>query len=273
MNGMTEPSGYTETNVEDSNVWASLPVPLFDLFVQDIVPVYLTVEDLIHLSRVSRRYLELFSPRTAFGRKILTRQLLRDSQWGNDPTAVGSPYYSVVPQLPSFGSLSPEESIREDPLLVAQLKKAASRRRGLIHIRRHDNVAARTDNNNNTSNDNNNNNLEPLELQLQRIVVQFKAKRDTDIMRIARMYHVPPRANTEFLCINKCGVDVYCHWIDHTGNILVRDGDRIPSHPDPYTTHNPSSSFVVPPDGRLPHNGRRSDMLLWMVVSQDARQL
>jgi hypothetical protein len=247
MNGMIEPSGFPDADV-DRNAWASLSVPLFDIFLQDIVPCYLTVEDLLKLSEVSRRYYELFSPLTAYGKRILSKQLLRDSQWGNDPTAVDSPYYSIVPQLPSFGTRSPEESIQDDPLLVAQLRNAALRRRSLIHIRLHDNVATRTENSTN--------NFEPLELQLQRIVVQYKAKRDIDIMRIARMYHVPPRANTEFLCINKSGVDVYCHWIDHSGRMLVRDGDRIPSHPNPCTTQYPSSSFVVPPDGRLPHNGK-----------------
>jgi hypothetical protein len=248
MNGMLEPSDCVISEVSgDANVWASLPDPLSDVFLQDLVPCYLTVEDLIHLSEVSRRYYELFSPMTACGKRILTMQLVRDSQWRNDPTVVASPHYSVVPQLPSFGTLSPEESVQEDPLLVAQLRKAAARRRGLIHIRLHNTVAVRAEDNDS----------EPLELQLQRIIVRYMAKRDTDIMRIARNYHVPPRANTEFLCINKSGVDVYCHWIDHAGLIKVRDGDRIPSHPNPLTTQNLLSSFVVPPDGRLPHNGMR----------------
>ncbi|CAB9523091.1 expressed unknown protein [Seminavis robusta] len=268
-------SKSTDDPPANNNVWASLPVPLCDIFVQEIAPQYLTVEDLIRLSGLSRRYRELFRPTNSSsssgcscssGTKILQAQLLRDSSWNSTVKNVRTPHYRTIHQLPTIGSLTPEESIREDPLLVAQLRNAALRRRALVHIRLFDTTHQNSDSTTNaTTNaadqqeEENNNSIdyyEPLDVQLHHILSQHKAKRDTDIMRIARMYHVPPRANTEFLCINRSDRDVWCHFIDHSGRLAIRDGDGISSMTQVTQQQNDDylSSFVVPPDGRLPQN-------------------
>jgi hypothetical protein len=75
-------NGLLASNKQDdiNNPWATVPIPLSDIYLQEIAPGYLTVRDFIRLSAVSRRYKELFDPQSLSGNKILGSILLRDAE-------------------------------------------------------------------------------------------------------------------------------------------------------------------------------------------------
>jgi len=238
----------------EENVWETLPVPLIDLFVQEIVNEYLEVEDLVHLSGVSHRYRIIFRCKPALqellnkppheqqqqqqqqqqqhGPRILASMLRRDAVVSESAT------FRIREQLPSIGNLSVEESIEHDPLTVAQMRKAALRRRKLILI---ESMEAETS----TGDSTDAHVPADWKQQLQPILDTFKPTSLNQMVQSTRQYlsnvnptRMPLEHRTEFICINVSGEDLYCHWIDDDGDILPRDGDHLPTaaatrHPFP----------------------------------------
>lgn len=198
-------SNTSDDSDSTKNVWESLNSPLCDLYLQVIVPQYLNVQDLLQLAAVSRRYRELFhctrgcSKNNIPGKTMLVALLRRDAQYTHH-----IPGYKMYDQLPTIGNLSVKESLEQDPLAVAQLRTAALRRRRLLLLE-------------------NNDAADESQIQLEPILTSFQPTE----RNIARYYQ------TKFVCMNLSGADVFCHWIDHDGQISVRDeGDCLPSAVD-----------------------------------------
>ncbi|CAB9524253.1 expressed unknown protein [Seminavis robusta] len=226
------------------NVWAELPIPLSDIFQQEVAP-YLKVVDFVHLSAVSRRYQILFGATGSQGSTKPLADLLR-READHHPPGGGSLYYTN--QLPTIGKLTVEESLQEDPLLVAQLRKGAMRRRKLILLhypsqRNHD------DSDDDSDDDEHQHGLdEGSQLQLRTVIRSFLPKNYVELNRIRAEFYQrvgsseAPCGSTSFVAVNLSGVDIYCHWIDFDGEVTVRDGDRIPPGPN---GNEQQPSFVV----------------------------
>ena len=265
-NSITPPP-TTTTSCENENVWASLPVPLCDVYLHSMVAQYLTVPDLLRLSAVSRRYRELFDcssnasstsgstctgATSKPGRKILAAQLRRDARHKHPPES-GS-YYTVCDVLPTLGNLTVDESLEQDPWTVAQLRKAALRRRKLVLIQE---KTVRVDEQEEVTSATRDSKQE----QLQEILANFRPKAIQDMVGTAERYGLdghnsPLQLQTEFICINQSGQDLFCHWINDDGQILVREGDYLP--PESSTT--PLLPKQVPPSFWVEHRDHRTDI-------------
>jgi hypothetical protein len=212
------------------NEWALLSAPLDDIFLTVVVPFYLTIPDLVRLSTVSRRYRTLFRL-SSQANSSLSTMLRRDSVISLHEGGTGHGSIQFMNHLPTvrgnFSSLSANQvstttSIMEDPWLVAELQSATFRRRGLVHL----------DLEHNTVEGN------------QRIFSIFQTRR-------ARFRGNPFGTNldsrrasgrTRFVCFNESNENIYCHWIDHSGTLTIREGDcRPPRTP----TQDPSAVTVL----------------------------
>ena len=217
---MSSSSGDSEVGA-----WAALSFPLSDIFLHEIAPKFLTIRDFLSLGAVSRRYKDLLGPKTAQGSRILGHIILHSAR---HYAASGELLY--IEQLPTIGDFSVEESLAENPILVAQLRQSALRRRSIKTF--------------------------PMDVenyseqdwaQQQEVISQHRAKSSNEIRTVVRKYRrtIPMRKpNSKFLGVNLSGVNIYIHWIDRHGHIIVRDGDCVPPHRD--QNQSQPESFVVP---------------------------
>lgn len=194
----------------DENVWETLPCPLRDILLHEVAPKYLAIPDLLNLSGVSKQYQSLFGPKTLAGNRLLGQLLLQNAKHF-DPITKQLLY---TDQLPTIGAMSVEESLEDDAFLVWKLSLPAKRRRALILL------PPSVDES------------EERQMQLQDLVSTFRPKTSADFLWMIEKYHCQHRRPaSQFLGINLSGVDIYCHWIDHTGQIVPREGDHIPPKP------------------------------------------
>ena len=214
---------------EVENVWATLPAPLCDWFL--LVPNYLTLQELVRLSAVSRRYREVFCLANHTDnqqiKKILASLLQREAV---HPTraVIGGHYVQICDQLPSIGNRSVAESLQQDPLAVAKLRKAALRRRKLVLIK--DTVKPEMLSTNPTRLD-----ITPWQFSLDTLFRDFHPKLPTEMLHQVEELGIDTRFTslqdkTKFICSNQSGVDLYCHWIDYGGHLRIQPGDCVPSY-------------------------------------------
>jgi hypothetical protein len=194
------------------NEWALLNSPLDDIFLTVVLPSYLTIPDLVRLSAVSRRYRKLFKS-SGQANRALSTMLRRDSMWSIREGGICRGDIQLMNHLPTlrgnFVSLSNKmpTTTMEDPWLVAELRSAASRRRGLVHL-----------------------NLEHNTVEENRSVVSHFQARDDVFLRtpFARNRVGRYSGRARFVCFNESNENVYCHWIDFSGTLTIREGDCKP---------------------------------------------
>lgn len=248
-NNRVEKKDTIHHHATHDNPWETVPVPLSDILLQDLAPNYLTMQDLVHWSMVSRRYKELLGVSSSFsgadsgnnssnsnstlfggGNRILATILKRQCTGQIN----GSSMVAYEDQLPTIGNLSVEESLQEDPVLVAQLHKPAMRRRRLIRLHYPLSV--------NKIADDEQQRQEIMRLRLQELVSQFRPKTQRELAQKLREQNAGVQdfrqPMTSFICVNHSGQDIYCHWIDHDSHMTVREGDCVPSVPNGATGTN-----------------------------------
>ena len=195
-----------------------------------LVPHYLTIQDLVRLSAVSRRYREVFDLSSTSAnyhplKQILASLLQREAvHTSNDSTS----RFKISDQLPSIGNLSVAESLQQDPLTVAKLRKAALKRRKLVRIEERAHTVA--GGNKTTVLD-----ITPWPMALNTLLNRFRPSMISEMIHNLQDLGIGTRFTslqdkTKFICVNRSGVDLYCHWIEYGGSLRIEAGDYIPSH-------------------------------------------
>lgn len=91
-----------------------------------VVAKFLTVNDVVNLAATCTTQMKVLKTRE--GNALLADKVRKEAEIRHSVT--GKLLY--MEQLPTFGNFSVEESLENDALLVAQLRRPASRRRGLV---------------------------------------------------------------------------------------------------------------------------------------------
>lgn len=246
----------SRTNDSNNNVWATLPNPIVDIWLFDIVPNYLCPIDLQNLSLVNHRYNELFGYQTNTAKHILIQMIQRDNNDGQQGQFQTLSLVKVIDQLPAIGKLSSEESLQYDPWFISQLIEPAKKRRGLIKLQilplqsqqqQQQQLQQQVSDTNVTYEEN-------LQLELQQIYEQYKPITSQQILKViqerlpyiqsSRLISTSFRKGTKFLCMNQSGHNIYCHFIDSNGNLTIRDGDCIPPMQTAITATTPENLTI-----------------------------
>ena len=207
--------------MDDNNEWAVLAPPLNDIFLSVIIPCYLTIGDLASLSSVSQRYHKVFRLTESTNASLFADILKRDA------AHFANGRFKYMDQLPTFGScITPEEALVEDPSLVASLRSPALRRRRLVLLNTSNTSAqeaGRYTTNRNDAGEHNENDEDDHHLA---VISEFRSKRFLRFTRSRDQANHLGKAR--FLCLNETERNIFCHWINFDGNMIVRNGDCIP---------------------------------------------
>lgn len=213
----------SSSDVSEAGAWDFLSFPLSDIFLNEIVPKFLTLRDFLNLGAVSKRYREVLGPKTVLGNRIVGKITLHSAR---HYTAGGDLLYTE--QLPTIGQSSVEESLAENAILIAQLRQSALQRRSIITF-----PASSGEN-------------LSVQHRTQRIISQHRPKSWEDIQTVRSKYRgIVPTSPPEsrFVVVNLSGVNIYIHFIAQDGLVLVRDGDCVPPHRD--QNQSQPESFIV----------------------------